>query len=164
MYRYYEYTDQNGKRWGCIQNAPGGTRQQANALLAHTARVGQWKDVEVFPENMPEYEIKKRVNAVQHQNGNPPIYPDDELVAPELKPASIIITDHAEPGANQQVEAALLVPTSPAKVMNPPILPPSPQLPNVPIIDHAEPTKPVGVQAPVIIQPNTIAAPTLARP
>lgn len=133
MLRYFEYTDENDKRWGAMQNAPDATRQKANELLSHTARIGRWRDVEAFPANMPEWEIKRRMNAVQAKNNEPPLFEESETKEPALRTEAgiITLTDHAD---NTTIQTPIL-PTGPARPMPEPVA----GAIAIPITDHAEP-------------------------
>lgn len=150
MQRHVEYTDEDGKRWTAMQNYIGTDRRDANNKLSHLATVKGWTKVEVFKEDMPPWEIKKRINAVQVMNGNPPLYEGDELKPPELR-KTIILTDHHDGSTIEVVQ-----PTSLVTVVNPPI-----EAALTPIIDHAvTPVAAAPAQTPPNIQTVQSTVPT----
>lgn len=154
--RHYEYRDANGKKWGATQHLPGGNRAKANELLAHTAHVNGWTDLEVFPQNMPLHEQKRRINAIQQENGNPPLYDEHETREPSQKPAPniIILKDHANAEQGRPIEEVHAQPgiraTSAAVPMTGGIITEGVAgvpVPRVPIIDHANDAAAAAVSA-----------------
>lgn len=87
MIRYFEFTDANGRRFMCGQRLYGTSANDtvereiatADKHLLHQVRTFKWKDVIVYPPNMPADELMKKTNAVRVVNGEEPIYDADAI-------------------------------------------------------------------------------------
>lgn len=117
MNRHYEYVDADGKHWCAAQELShlprenmDGVIRQANRLLANLARGKGWnpfpgevKDgqpvyVHTWHPNFPMAERMKRINAVNHENGYPPLYDETEMKFADTPHMAIMIAQHDKDG------------------------------------------------------------------